>query len=39
MDSGGLVSNDEMTKKFCLNIIENTMESLRGFNNGEIGDD
>lgn len=38
MDNG-LATIDDITKKFCQSVIENTMESLRGYNNGEIGDD
>lgn len=37
MDS--LATIDDITKKFCQSVIDNTMENLRGFNNGEIGDD
>lgn len=35
----GLASIDDTTKKFCQTVIEHTMDSLRGQNNGEIGDD
>ncbi len=38
MDSGGPSTIDEITRHFCQKVIENTVESLRSFNN-DFSDD
>ena len=38
MDNGGPATIDEITRRFCQKVIENTVESLRSYNS-DFSDD